>query len=60
MWCMFVISHDFWCMHCMDSVCVWVEDMLEVIEVVDVMIARDEVCVAVVDVGVAVRCAWVV
>ena len=42
-------------MHCMDNGCVWVENMLEVIEVVDVMIARDEVCVAVVDVGAAVR-----
>ena len=35
------------CVHCVGNGCVWVEDILEVIEVVDVVSARDEVCVAV-------------
>ena len=50
---MFVVSHDYGCVCCMGNGYVWVKNMLEVIEVVDVVFARDKVCVAVV----AVVCA---
>ena len=46
--CVFVISHDCWCLDCVNSGSVQSEYVFEIVEIVDTVVLRNEVFIAVV------------